>query len=75
VLDAKLLTTDQMQTLAQELNLSETIFVMPPHDAANTAKVRIFFPKAEIPFAGHPTIGCAIHLSGLIHAEAEPPLK
>jgi trans-2,3-dihydro-3-hydroxyanthranilate isomerase len=63
---AELLTTEQMQTLAQELNVSETIFVMPPDDVANTAKVRIFFPKAEKPFAGHPTIGCAIHLSGLV---------
>lgn len=75
VLDAELLTTDQMQTLAQELNLSETIFVMPPDDAANTAKVRIFFPKAEIPFAGHPTIGCAIHLSGLVHAAADATVE
>ncbi|SDW19949.1 PhzF family phenazine biosynthesis protein [Roseicitreum antarcticum] len=59
------LTTSQMQTIARELNLSETIFVMRPDNAANKAKVRIFFPKAEIPFAGHPTIGCAIYLSGL----------
>ncbi len=75
VLDAELLTTDQMQALTQELNLSETIFVMPPDDAANTAKVRIFFPKAEIPFAGHPTIGCAIHLSGLVEAEADAAVE
>jgi len=59
------LTTSQMQAIARELNLSETIFVMRPDKPANKAKVRIFFPKAEIPFAGHPTIGCAIHLSGL----------
>lgn len=63
--DADGLTTEQMQTLARELNLSETVFVMRPENPAHTAKVRIFFPKAEIPFAGHPTIGCAIHLSGL----------
>ena len=55
----------QMQRLAREFNLSETIFVMPPQDPAPTARVRIFFPTAEIPFAGHPTIGCAISLSGL----------
>lgn len=71
VLNAQDLSTAQMQTMAQELNLSETIFVMPPDDAANTAKVRIFFPKAEIPFAGHPTIGCAIHLSGLGDHDAD----
>lgn len=57
------LTTEQMQTIAREFNLSETIFVRTAADAANTASVRIFFPTAEIPFAGHPTIGCAIHLA------------
>ena len=57
------LSTEQMQTIAREVDLSETIFVMKPKDAANTASVRIFFPTAEIPFAGHPTVGCAIHLA------------
>lgn len=65
VTDAGGLSTAQMQALARELNLSETVFVMPPDDPLNRAKLRIFFPTAEIPFAGHPTIGCAIHLSGL----------
>lgn len=59
------LSTAQMQALAREFNLSETIFVMAPRAPAHTARVRIFFPTAEIPFAGHPTIGCAIALSGL----------
>ncbi len=59
------LSTKQMQTIAREFNLSETIFVMPPRDPAHTARVRIFFPTDEIPFAGHPTIGCAIHLATL----------
>ncbi len=58
------LTTAQMQTLARQFNLSETIFVQRPADPAHTARVRIFFPTAEIPFAGHPTIGCALHLAG-----------
>ena len=58
------LTTAQMQTIARQFNLSETIFVMAPRDAAHDARVRIFFPTAEIPFAGHPTIGCGLHLSG-----------
>lgn len=58
------LSTAQMQTLARQFNLSETIFIQPAHDPAHTAKVRIFFPTAEIPFAGHPTIGCALHLAG-----------
>ena len=67
VLDADHLTTAQMQTIAREFNLSETIFVMAPRDPAHTARVRIFFPTAEIPFAGHPTIGCAILLAEAAH--------
>jgi trans-2,3-dihydro-3-hydroxyanthranilate isomerase len=57
------LTPAQMQTIAREFNLSETIFLQRPANPAHTARVRIFFPTAEIPFAGHPTIGCAIHLA------------
>ena len=67
VLGADNLTTAQMQTIAREFNLSETIFVMAPRDPAHTARVRIFFPTAEIPFAGHPTIGCAILLAEEAH--------
>jgi trans-2,3-dihydro-3-hydroxyanthranilate isomerase len=63
VLDADGLSTTQMQTIAREFNLSETIFVMAPTDPVNTARVRIFFPNGEIPFAGHPTVGCAILLA------------
>ncbi|MEM9756757.1 MAG: PhzF family phenazine biosynthesis protein, partial [Pseudomonadota bacterium] len=58
------LTDAQMQAMAAEFNLSETIFVHPPADVANAAKVRIFTPRSELPFAGHPTIGCALHLAG-----------
>ena len=65
------LTTAQMQMVAREFNLSETIFVQAPDDPAHTAKVRIFFPTAEIPFAGHPTIGCAIHLARAAHAQGD----
>lgn len=61
--DADHLTTEQMQTITREFNLSETIFVMKPADPSNTAKVRIFFPGGEMPFAGHPTLGCAILLA------------
>ncbi|GIT90045.1 phenazine biosynthesis protein PhzF [Jannaschia pagri] len=57
------LTTAQMQTIARQFNLSETIFLMPPRDPAHSARARIFFPTAEIPFAGHPTIGAAMFLS------------
>lgn len=63
VLEADRLSTEQMQTVAREFNLSETIFVLKPGNPANTASVRIFLPGAEIPFAGHPTVGCAILLA------------
>jgi trans-2,3-dihydro-3-hydroxyanthranilate isomerase len=61
--DADSLTAAQMQAIARQFNLSETIFIQRPADPAHDAKVRIFLPTAEIPFAGHPTIGCAIHLA------------
>ena len=67
VLGADDLTPAQMQVIAREFNLSETIFVLAPQNPAHTARVRIFFPTAEIPFAGHPTIGCAIHLATARH--------
>ena len=54
-----------MQKIAAEFNLSETVFVFPPHDPINTARLRIFTPKAELPFAGHPTIGTAVLIGEL----------
>jgi len=48
---------ETMQSIAKELNLSETTFVLPPDDAANDYRVRIFTPGKELPMAGHPTIG------------------
>ena len=65
VLGADHLSTQQMQTITKEFNLSETTFVMKPENPANTAKVRIFFPGGEMPFAGHPTLGTAILLAEL----------
>jgi trans-2,3-dihydro-3-hydroxyanthranilate isomerase len=59
VLDSAELSTGEMQSIALEFNYSETTFVLPPRDAAHTANVRIFTPRAEIPFAGHPNIGTA----------------
>ena len=56
VFDAQPLSTDRMQQIAREFNFSETTFVLPPDDPAHTAKVRIFTPTMEIPFAGHPTV-------------------
>ena len=63
VLGADALTTAQMQIIAREFNLSETIFVQAPAQPGHRARVRIFLPGAEIPFAGHPTLGCAILLA------------
>jgi trans-2,3-dihydro-3-hydroxyanthranilate isomerase len=57
--DAAALTGTQMQAIAGEFNLAETTFVLPPQDRAHTAQVRIFTPRAELPFAGHPNIGTA----------------
>jgi trans-2,3-dihydro-3-hydroxyanthranilate isomerase len=57
------LSSEQMQAIAAEFNLSETTFVLPPSDAAHTAHVRIFTPRAEMPFAGHPNIGTAYVLA------------
>ena len=57
--DARGITDAEMQSLAAEFNLSETTFVLPPADPANTARVRIFNRKNEIPFAGHPNVGTA----------------
>ncbi len=71
VLDAGALDSAQMQIIAREFNLSETIFVMPPRDPAHTARVRIFFPTAEIPFAGHPTLGCAALLARLRNGDGD----
>lgn len=65
VLDADALETNAMQAIAREFNLSETVFVTKPTNPAHSARVRIFTPGGEIPFAGHPTIGTAILLAEL----------
>ena len=65
VLDADGLEGARMQTIAREFNLSETVFVLKPQQAAHTARVRIFTPAAEMPFAGHPTVGIAALLAQL----------
>lgn len=55
--DARGLSDAQMQALAREFNYSESTFVLPPENPANTARVRIFTPAYEMPFAGHPNVG------------------
>lgn len=62
ILDATKVPEEQLQRIAREFNFSETTFVYPPEDPAHTARVRIFTPTMEIPFAGHPTIGTAVAL-------------
>jgi trans-2,3-dihydro-3-hydroxyanthranilate isomerase len=63
--DARGLSDAQMQSLAAEMNLSETTFVLPPDDPAHTARVRIFNRTAEMPFAGHPSVGTGLILAGM----------
>ncbi|MDZ5696834.1 PhzF family phenazine biosynthesis protein [Chelativorans sp. M5D2P16] len=63
VLDGEGLDTERMQAIAAEFNLSETVFVTPPENSIHTARIRIFTPRQELPFAGHPTVGTAVALS------------
>ncbi len=63
--DARGMSDAEMQALAAEFNLSETTFVLPPADPANTARVRIFTRTAELPFAGHPNVGTGHVLAGM----------
>src|ERR1700744_5562043 len=63
VLNAEGLSGGQMQTIAAEFNLAETTFGLPPRDPAHTAEVRIFTPRYEMPFAGHPNVGTAFALA------------
>jgi trans-2,3-dihydro-3-hydroxyanthranilate isomerase len=61
--DAREIPEEQLQALAREMNYSETVFVYPK-EADGHAKIRIFTPGAEVPFAGHPTLGTAFVLAG-----------
>src|SRR5215213_859703 len=63
VLDADDLDPARMQAIAGEFNLSETVFVRKPTDPRQRADIRIFTPKRELPFAGHPTVGTAVLLA------------
>jgi trans-2,3-dihydro-3-hydroxyanthranilate isomerase len=63
VLDAEGLDTADMQAITREFNLSETVFVLEPEDSINLARLRIFTPGRELPFAGHPTVGTAVMLA------------
>jgi trans-2,3-dihydro-3-hydroxyanthranilate isomerase len=61
--DAREIPVSQLQPLAREINFSETVFVYPP-EADGHARIRIFTPVSELPFAGHPVLGTAFVLAG-----------
>jgi trans-2,3-dihydro-3-hydroxyanthranilate isomerase len=65
VLESEGLDTAAMQAIAGEFNLSEAVFVLPPEQAQHRARYRIFTPKEEVAFAGHPTLGTAVLLGML----------
>ncbi|KAF2724372.1 Diaminopimelate epimerase-like protein [Polychaeton citri CBS 116435] len=70
------LPTDTLQTIAREFNLSETVFIYLNDDAAEPRwRIRIFTTASELPFAGHPTIGAAVHALGhlLLASGGGPP--
>lgn len=71
VLEAEGLDTQDMQRIAKEFNLSETVFVLPPSDPRQRADIRIFTPARELPFAGHPTVGTAVLLA-ILDQNGEP---
>lgn len=72
ILDAEGLSGAAMQAIASEFNLSETTFVLPPRDPRHTAWVRIFTPRVEVPFAGHPNVGTAFILAREMELRGEP---
>ena len=63
VLECEGLDTEAMQAIAREFNLSESVFILPPDNPRHRARVRIFTPDYEMPFAGHPTVGAAVALA------------
>jgi len=73
VLDGGALTTSQMQTLAREFHLSETVFALPSERA--DYRLRIFTPEVELPFAGHPSVGAAHTLARLGRIPAGPVVQ
>lgn len=71
VFGAEGLPTETLQSITREFNFSETVFVFAAQDLSHTRRVRIFTPGSEIPFAGHPTIGCAHALLATGEVKAE----
>ncbi|CAM5661657.1 Trans-2,3-dihydro-3-hydroxyanthranilate isomerase [Mycolicibacterium aubagnense] len=71
VLDCEGLDLDAMQRIAREFNLSESVFVLPPENPRHRARIRIFTPDYEMPFAGHPTVGSAVALTELVEGKED----
>ena len=72
VTDARGLGPEQMQAIAAEFGYSESTFVLPPEEPAHTARVRIFTPRREVPFAGHPNVGTAFVVARLAERSGRP---
>ena len=73
--DAAGISTEGMQKIAREFNFGETTFVLPKNDPANTCRVRIFSPRAELDFAGHPSVGTACALVMKQHVRLSDPIR
>ena len=73
--DASGISTEGMQKIAREFNFGETTFVLPKNDSANTYRVRIFTPRAELDFAGHPSVGTACALVMKQHVRLSDPSR
>lgn len=73
--DASGISAEGMKTIAREFNFAETTFVLPKNDSANTYRVRIFTPRMELDFAGHPSVGTACALVMKEHARLSDPIR
>src|SRR6202171_5328426 len=73
--DAAGISTEGMQNIAREFNFGETTFVLPKNDPANTCRVRIFSPRTELDFAGHPSVGTACALVMQQHVRPSDPMR
>jgi trans-2,3-dihydro-3-hydroxyanthranilate isomerase len=73
--DAAGISAEGMQKIAREFNFGETTFVLPKKDPANTCRVRIFTPRKELDFAGHPSVGTACALVMKQHVRSGDPIR
>ena len=73
--DAAGISAEGMQKIAREFNFGETTFVLPKNDPANTCRVRIFSPRTELDFAGHPSVGTACALVMNQHVRPSDPIR